>query len=104
MQNMSFIEEMGGPQRLDALLPHAVGQLGEALGRLDRDRLAGDARPQRLGLGEELAEDVQVGRLGQPGEVEGVDFRLAVPVKFVWTSKRSMSQTTSSGGFSRASR
>ena len=29
---------------------------------------------------------------------------LAVPVKFVWTSKRSMSQTTSSGGFSRASR
>lgn len=30
--------------------------------------------------------------------------RLAVPVKLVWTSKRSRPQTTKSGGFSRASR
>ena len=29
---------------------------------------------------------------------------LVVPVKFVWTSKRSMSQTTINGGFSNASR
>ena len=51
-----------------------------------------------------LAEDVEVGRVGQPGQVEARGLRLAVPVKLVWTSKRSMSQTTSSGGFSRASR
>ena len=38
-------EEVGGPQRLDPLLTHPVSQFGETLGRLDRDRLAGDAGP-----------------------------------------------------------
>ena len=73
MQNMSFIRKWAARERLDPLLPQAVGQLGESLGRLDRDLLAGDARPQGLGIGEQLAEDVEIGRIGQPGQVEAVD-------------------------------
>ena len=66
-------EEVGRPQRLDALVPHAVGQFGESLGRLDRNRLAGDARLERVGIGEDPAEDVQIGGVRQPGQVEDVD-------------------------------
>ena len=66
-------QEVGGPERLDALLPHAVGQLGEALGRLDGHRLAGDAGLERVGIGEDAAEDVEIGGSRQPGQVEGVD-------------------------------
>ena len=47
MQNISFIRKWAARSGSMPLLPHAVGQLGEPLGRLDRDRLAGDARPQR---------------------------------------------------------
>ena len=63
-------QEVGGPQRLDPLVAHPVSQLGEPLGRLYRDLLAGDAGPQRVGVGKEPAEDVEVGRVGQTGQVE----------------------------------
>ena len=64
---------MGGGERLDALLPHAVRQLGETPGRLDGHRLAGDAGFQRAGIAEDAAEDVDVRRQGEPGQVEGMD-------------------------------
>ena len=104
MQNMSFMRKWAALERLDALLPQAVGQLGEALGRLDGHRLAGDAGLERAGIGEDAAEDVEIGRPSASPARSKAWTCLAVPVKFVWTSKRSMSQTTSSGGFSRASR
>lgn len=61
---------MGGAEGLDAFLAHSVGQLAETFGGVDRDGFAGDAGPQGLGIGEEFAEDVEVGRFGEPGEIE----------------------------------
>ena len=73
MQNISFIRKWAARSGSIPFCAHAVGQLAEPLGGLDGDLLAGDAGPQGLGLGEELAEDVQIGRVGQPGQVERVD-------------------------------
>ena len=64
---------------------------------------AGLAGLERLRVGEELAEDVEVVRVGEAGEVEGVDVLDGageVGVDFEAVE----SQTTSSGGFSRSSR
>ena len=65
-------EEIGGPQGLDSLVPHAIGQFGKAIGRLNRNRLAGDARLERVGISKDPAKDVQVGGCRQPGQVEDV--------------------------------
>ena len=64
---------MGGPQRLDPLSSHAVGQFREALGRLDGHRFAGDAGFERVGIGEDSAEDVEIGGIGQTSKVESMD-------------------------------
>ena len=98
-----FHEEVGGPQGSNTTLIQPVRQLGEFRGGLDCNRLAGNTRLERIGVGEDFAEDFQIGRVRQSRQVE-VMFFLSVPVKFVWTLNRSISQTTINGGFSRASR
>jgi len=51
---------------------HPVGQLAKAVGGLLGDALPGDVGPEGLGIEEDLAEHVEVGGLGQAGQVEGV--------------------------------
>ena len=75
----------------------AGGVLGELLARL--------ARAQMLRVVHDRPQDTQRLRgCGQQVVEVKAWTRLTVPVKFVWTSKRSRSQTTSRGGFSSASR
>ena len=54
---------------------HALGQLGKALGHFLRDRLGRLAGFQGLGLGENLAEDIEMRRLGQVVQIEREDDR-----------------------------
>ena len=104
MQNMQLHQEMGGSVRLDTLLPHPVSQFARTVSAASTV-IASRVMPglSAAGIGEDASENVEVGGVARPSRSKAW-ICLTVPVKFVWISKRSMSQTTSSGGFSRASR
>ena len=64
-------QEVGRPLGRHAL-PHSqpLGQVAEPLGGVPGDRLRADIGPQGVRLGKQFPQDVQIGRLGQPGQVE----------------------------------
>ena len=66
-------EEVGGVVGRDAADAHAVGDLADELGRLFGDGLGRLAGAEQLGIGEDIAEDIEVGGLGQLGEAKLVD-------------------------------
>jgi hypothetical protein len=96
------VEETRHVVRRFAALAQSLGDLGDLAGGLGGDGLAGDAGLEFLGI----EENRRVSRYrGSPSSASGmVKTRLAMAVKLVWTMIRSRSQTTSSGGFSSASR
>jgi len=64
---------MGGLLGRHAPQAEPVGQFAEPLGRLLRDPGRGEVGPQGVGLGEELAQHVEIGGVGQVLKVEFVD-------------------------------
>ena len=84
-------EEMGGIVGRDAArrMPSAMA---EELGGLRGDRFGGLPGLERFRVGEDAAEDVEVLRLGEAARSKAWTC-LTVPVKLVWISKRSRSQT-----------
>jgi len=62
-----------GCLRFDAPVPHSVGQPGEFFGGPARDVFGGLARFECLRVGKQLPQDVEVLRLLQPCQIEGVN-------------------------------
>ena len=96
-------QKVGRAPGVGAVAAQQVGQAGELGGGGLRDLLGGLRGAKALRLEKDGAQLGQA--LGREQVVQGGDStRLTVLVKLVWTTMRSMSQTTSSGGLSSDSR
>jgi len=65
-------EEVGRALGRHAPDAHPVGQLAKAVGGLLGDAFPRYVGPEGMGIVEDLTKDVEVGGLGEPGQVEGV--------------------------------
>ena len=64
---------MRGARRGNLALIHAVRNLADALGRLAGDDFGRFARLERVRIGEDLAQYVEVHRVGEAVEVKRID-------------------------------